>query len=313
MASGTIVNYHNCLRVLREFSLNTEFTVEVSTILKKYKSLFPSRRQYWQRFYRLFTDYLYRKGYCDNYVANILKIIRALLRWLSHQYGWQDYQFLPYQWIHLRQHTFEVISPDQFRYLLYDPGFNAKLNKRQKLIRDYMILVCTTALRAGDLLKLKKKNLIQKNHHIWIIVNQEKTRQQIRILLPEYLEAILQSYHVKGGRLLPKISNVNLNLGIKRIAAMAGWIYPVYKCRDKKGIPVPVVNWHTAGGHLRFYDVITTHTLRRSAITILLMMGMPEQLVRQISGHKTGSREFYRYVNLVQKFSIEAHGNLKVS
>ena len=40
--------------------------------------------------------------------------------------------------------------------------------------------------------------------------------------------------------------------------------------------------------------------MRRSAITTLLSMGMPEILVREISGHTKGSKEFYRYVQFSQ-------------
>ena len=36
--------------------------------------------------------------------------------------------------------------------------------------------------------------------------------------------------------------------------------------------------------------------MRRTAITTYLALGMPEQLVRRISGHSQGSKEFFRYV-----------------
>lgn len=42
--------------------------------------------------------------------------------------------------------------------------------------------------------------------------------------------------------------------------------------------------------------------MRRTAITTLLMLGVPEMMVRRISGHAGGSREFYRYVCIVQDY-----------
>ncbi len=53
---------------------------------------------------------------------------------------------------------------------------------------------------------------------------------------------------------------------------------------------------------LRFCDVATTHTMRRTAITTMLSLGVPEQVVRKISGHAPGSKEFYRYVSWAQSY-----------
>jgi hypothetical protein len=43
--------------------------------------------------------------------------------------------------------------------------------------------------------------------------------------------------------------------------------------------------------------------MRRIAITSLLTAGVPEQVVRKLSGHAAGSKEFYRYVTLAQSYS----------
>lgn len=54
--------------------------------------------------------------------------------------------------------------------------------------------------------------------------------------------------------------------------------------------------------HYRLSDHISTHTMRKTAITNMLCLGMPEHLVRKISGHAVNSREFFRYVQLSQSF-----------
>jgi intergrase/recombinase len=51
---------------------------------------------------------------------------------------------------------------------------------------------------------------------------------------------------------------------------------------------------------LRFCDVVSSHTMRRTAITTMLSLGVHEQLVRKISGHTPNSKEFYRYVSWSQ-------------
>jgi intergrase/recombinase len=42
--------------------------------------------------------------------------------------------------------------------------------------------------------------------------------------------------------------------------------------------------------------------MRRTCITIMLQLGMPEHLVRQVSGHAPNSREFFRYVKIAQNW-----------
>ena len=42
--------------------------------------------------------------------------------------------------------------------------------------------------------------------------------------------------------------------------------------------------------------------MRRTAITTLLILGVPEIVVRSVSGHAPGSKEFYKYVSLAQSY-----------
>jgi integrase len=52
----------------------------------------------------------------------------------------------------------------------------------------------------------------------------------------------------------------------------------------------------------RFCDLVTSHTMRRTAITTMLSLGMTEFMVRKISGHSANSKEFFRYVALSQTY-----------
>lgn len=42
--------------------------------------------------------------------------------------------------------------------------------------------------------------------------------------------------------------------------------------------------------------------MRRKAITTLLMMGVTQLVVRRVSGHALGSKEFYKYVAVAENF-----------
>lgn len=70
--------------------------------------------------------------------------------------------------------------------------------------------------------------------------------------------------------------------------------------RDKKGVSLKLKNGLATG--YPFCDLVSSHTMRRTAITTMLTLGMPELLVRKISGHSDDSRAFYRYVELAQQY-----------
>ena len=186
LAKGTITNYCNCLRLMKQFDNGSYASIEICTGLKMNQSFFRQRKLYWARFYRNFSDFLYKRGYFDNYVSNLFKVVRTLLHWLHQYYGWLDYQFLPYNFIQTKFSTFEVLSPDQLKFLIADKSFNKTLTKSQRLIRNIMIVGCTTALRSSDLLNLRRKDIVKKEGRIWLVTNTRKTKQSVSVLLPVY-------------------------------------------------------------------------------------------------------------------------------
>jgi integrase len=128
-----------------------------------------------------------------------------------------------------------------------------------------------------------------------------KTGAVVQIPLPDYALSITEKYKRKSGRyLLPRLANSNFNLQIKEVIRLAGWDHSLPRLRQRQGRLQEVRN--REGGCWRFYEHITAHTMRRTAITTLLLLGVDENSVRQLSGHATGSREFYRYVALVQDY-----------
>lgn len=88
---------------------------------------------------------------------------------------------------------------------------------------------------------------------------------------------------------------------MKRIGEKAGWIEPLTKKREKLGREVEVFQNGTRK-EKRFCDQMSSHMMRRTAVTTMLIFGMPEHLVRNISGHTSGSSSFYRYIHYARSF-----------
>jgi hypothetical protein len=71
--------------------------------------------------------------------------------------------------------------------------------------------------------------------------------------------------------------------------------------RDGKRIELKTRN----GKSYRFCDLLSSHVMRKTTITTLLMAGVPEHAVRRISGHAPNSKEFFRYVQYSQRYMDE--------
>src|SRR5262249_43822283 len=151
-------------------------------------------------------------------------------------------------------------------------------------------------LRVSDLLTLKKSNIRITNGQYYLTVRSKKTATDTLVRLPEYAVEILQRYNHLKKTLLPRFNCTNLNKFIKQLLEKAGFTNSVRVTREKRGIPVEMKNI-SSPKTLRFCDVACTHTMRRTAITTMLALGVPEQIVRRISGHSPSGKEFYRYVS----------------
>lgn len=299
LAKGTLVQYNSVLKLLVAFEKdqNTPFRI---LILNKYNQKNNyTEKLYWKRFFKNLTLWLYKKKCLDNYISNIAKTLRTFFNYLLKerclQIGTFHYQFK----VKTQAIPPIVLEPQQLRFLITNQSFKHKLTPKLQKINDIFVFGCTVGLRYNDLMHLKRTNIQNTDNGCYILLNTSKTGSQVKIPLPNYAIEIIEKYKRKSKSLvLPKLSNVNFNLGIKQLMELAGWTYNYSKIRFKQGKAIELKN--AKGNSYRFCDNITAHTMRRTAITTLLLLGVDENIIRTISGHSPGSKEFYKYIALVQ-------------
>ena len=79
ITKGSIDNYRYVLQNLIQFSSDTNFELRVCNIRKLTQKELVSEKNYWKKFYKTFTEFMYKKGCFDNYVGANIKVIRVLL------------------------------------------------------------------------------------------------------------------------------------------------------------------------------------------------------------------------------------------
>jgi integrase len=305
----TIENYNAVLLLLQEFEKHTSCKVRIKLVNSKNKRFLLVKKNYWKKFYMSFTDFMYRqKGCYDNYVGIVIKIIRIFFRYLQIEKMIPVGEF--YKQFHIYREEIPIVTllPEQLKFLINDRQFDEKLTTALIRTKNVFIFGCTVALRYSDLFNMKFTDIESINGNNYLSVKSKKTEIVTRIKLPEYVIEIIEQFKYKHGKrktILPSISKNQLNKNLKLLAEKAGWKHELIKKRNRRGKEIDIVKADDKSNY-RFCDLISSHTMRRTAVSTMLMLGMPELTVRKISGHTQNSKAFGRYVNLAQSY-LDTH------
>jgi integrase len=301
LTTGTIKQYQCVHKLLSEYEKKNACTLRITLLKKQSLPLIKKEKKYWTDFFRKFSAFLYDEKNCfDEYVSSVFKVLRTFFNYLLEDKQLPVGNFHKLFRVTTEQATPVILQPQQLKVLITDKEFEASLPINLRRTKDIFVFGCTVGLRYSDLMRLRKEHIINSPEGKYLLIHTKKTGTEVRLPLPDYLLAIIDKYEKKTRKfVLPQLSSTNLNLQVKRLGAKAGWTYNLPKIRYKQGRPVEMKKEKES---CRFCDHITTHTMRRTAITSLLIMGVPELVVRRISGHAANSKEFYKYVVVAQDY-----------
>jgi integrase len=122
--------------------------------------------------------------------------------------------------------------------------------------------------------------------------------------LPAYVHEIinrLRRNKKPSAKIFLPLSINQFNKNLQTLAKKAGWTLEVGKYRNQNGQAKELFKNANKCSY-RFCDLVSSHIMRRTAITTMLMLGMPDNVVRMISGHSPNSKSFYRYVSFAQSY-----------
>ncbi|WP_315820979.1 site-specific integrase [Paraflavitalea speifideaquila] len=194
--------------------------------------------------------------------------------------------------VYLTENELQTIAgidlSDRTQYITIQQGQNGE-EKTVKVhyhtldrVRDLFMIGCYTGLRVSDYNNIKP-------HHIkgkYIDLYQRKTGERVVIPIHNTVKTIIAKY---GGQTPPKISDQKINQYIKEICKLAEITETIEKQQTKGGEKVASV--------LEKWQLVTSHTARRSFATNMTKQGIPIQLIMKITGHKKES-VFLKYIKL---------------
>jgi len=272
-AKSSLKVYRQSLRVLKEFKE------------KNYKNREFSFAQIDYYFYTQFQQYLLKQNFATNTIGKHIRTLKTFF--LEAQERGLMLNFSPKKFKSVSESTDAIYLNESELNTLFELDLN--MNPRLEKIRDLFLVGCWTGLRFSDFTGIKKENIDGE----FIEVETQKTGEVVVIPIHRQVEAIMKRYKGKTLNSLPKpISNQKMNEYLKELGQLAGFNETVSESITKGGIKQTV-------NHPK-WELITTHTARRSFATNQYLAGFPSTSIMKITGHRTES-SFMKYIKVTPR------------
>lgn len=267
-SNASIKNYRKTQKALIGFAKETRTRLDFDSINL--------------HFYQKFLTYLNKKGKATNTKGGHIKYLKVFMRQslkdgLHDNRIYEDMDFVkPVEEVENIYLTTAEIQQ------IYDLDLSARAGLDR--VRDLFIIGCNTGLRFSDLSQLRPDNFI--NDGKFVRITMQKTSKPVFVPITPQVRAILSKYKGVPPRAL---TNQKMNEALKEIAQLAGLNEPVTTTQTKGGLKVTktVTKW----------QMVTTHTARRSFATNAYKSGVPTIDIMRLTGHSTES-SFMKYIKL---------------
>jgi integrase len=271
LAKGTVKSYNSAFNIITEFSSNT-YALNYDTITMD--------------FYYDFLDFLEKKGFSNNYIANQIKMLKTIM---NYSYEAKFHSNSTYK-------SKSFMKPnEQVEGIIYlnnnelDKLYKLVLSGRHEIARDFFLISSYSGLRISDFLKLETESIRQINGTPVFDIKVKKTNRPL--IIPIH-PRILEILNKRDGQFPRKISEQQINKALKEIG-------------EKAEINQTIRIEKTIGGKKTIikkkkFELITAHSGRRNFCTNAYKSGMNTIDIMAISGHRS-EETFYRYIRVTEE------------
>lgn len=254
---GTKKKLYSNLNHLKKFSQQTKFKLEFDALD--------------DRFCKMYINYFFKINHVNNTIAKNIKNLKWFLNWATDKGYNKNLSFRKFK---VEQYKGVIISlnSNELKALLdYRPA-----SKSLEYVKDVFCFGCFTGLRYSDLAQLRPEHI--KGDYIQI--RTIKTNSDTTIPLIDITQNILDKYkNFPMQTCLPVISNQKMNDHLKVLGQLIGLDeeFTIYRYRGKDRIELKV----------KKYEKLSTHVARKTFISLAFRSGMPTDIIKNISTHKS--------------------------
>ena len=236
-----------------------------------------------------FICYLRDKNMRNNTVKGLIEKVKAMAK-KAGNYGYAVNRTFDEVSIPEEDTCSVALSMNDITRIYYYTG----LKKKEEKIRDLFIVGCLTGMRYSDYSTLTSENI----QNDIIVKKTKKTGVTVHVPIHAYIREIIKKYN---GELPTDVSIQHFNRSIKPI------------CK-KIGLNEKVVFTRTVGHEIvtqvyELWQVVSSHTARRSAATNMYNSGRMKTLqIMLITGHTT-EKNFFRYIKVNREENAKTLAN----
>lgn len=253
-SASTIKRYKNIKNMLENFEEAKKFKLTFSKID--------------HAFHREFTTYCMDDlGHINNTYARNLGLFKTFMFWAKkNKYTFND-TFTEFKKVERVITNQVALTIEDIEKLLNHDFQSKKLEK----VRDVFVFACVTGMRFGELSLITKSNVTDSE----ILLKEDKDTNKAARNIP--LTSISKFLLSKYDYILPLIANQKQNKYIKDVFEELEYTHKIQKVTTK--------GKENIKEDLFFYDRISTHTARRTFITMMKRQGKSDKLIASITGH----------------------------
>lgn len=272
--TGTIKTYKNWLKTLREYETKHFKRLRFEDITIEFE--------------KTYLKYFQDKNCTTNTTGKHIKTLKKIMRSAQEEGLHNNTEYDRFRV--LKADTTEIYLTKNELELLYRCDLSDKLH--HELCRDIFLIGCWTALRYSDFSRIKPHHIIERNGHMFIEIITQKTNTKVIIPVNPLLRIILEKYNYQ----VPKTYEQKMNKYIKEIAKELE-INDIVEVQTNRGARLIYKN-------LPKYELIKTHTARRTGATLMYKSGVPSLDIMKITGHST-EKNLLKYIRVTKEETAE--------
>ncbi len=223
-----------------------------------------------------------------------MKNIKSFLNWCFMKDHCQ-----PFNMKHIITHNEEVDNvylTQEEQDIIYSKLFE---EKELDEARDLFIVGCETALRYSDFIRIKQEHINSDTLSLY----QKKTKSKVVIPISNRLREVLEKYNYD----LPQRSDNEMTTFNELLRNIC----------ESCNINGSIVIQQTRGlrseeKYFKKFELISSHTARRSYCTVKFLKGVPPKAIMAVSGHKT-EKAFMKYIKLNQQEIVMAYREMLIA
>lgn len=227
-------------------------------------------------FFHSFIGFLQSKGYANSTIGKYIRALKTMLNEALAMGLTKNACF--------KSNQFGVFSQESRNIYLTRKDIEkikkVKLDKSLDNARKMFLMGCFTGLRYSDFSRITRNNISEG----FIYITQKKTGHEVVIPVHKSIRSIVENIDK-----INHISNTQLNKDIKKICLKAGLREKIVKQTIKAGKLECRV--------FEKWQLVCTHTARRSFATNLYLDGVPAITIMQITGHRS-QLSFLKYIKI---------------